>query len=290
MKATPTPEQLAALAEFAAANGRSWKSKLNHAWMTGRYSDYAGTGRANLLQQLRNNFGPSWLARFSLGKRNAGPGSVRKHKKKLKASGGNVAGFLRGMKGYRAKYGNKRRKGGAKKANPLLFPAKSAKRVIFQVGSRDFGTLAAASKVAKEYALETPSGRTVEVRKVTTWFDGRHQYPQNREVIAKAYKGKLGAANPSHRKTKKDLRKRFKLPKAKLTGYKPTMKGMLAQRRASKAQRRQARAGRPIQLASSTNPLNPLEALPLNKTVDTTLNKIPVRIRRTKREIIIKPR
>lgn len=63
---TPTIEQLDALKTFANANGRTWKSNLRQAWMTGRYSDYPGTDRSDLLQQIRNGFGPSWLVRFSL--------------------------------------------------------------------------------------------------------------------------------------------------------------------------------------------------------------------------------
>lgn len=63
---TPTTEQIEALKTFAAANGRTWKQALRHAWETGRYDDYNGTERSDLLQQVRNSFGPSWLIRFSL--------------------------------------------------------------------------------------------------------------------------------------------------------------------------------------------------------------------------------
>lgn len=58
-------DQLAALRTFADANGRDWKSKLNHAWMSGRYREYNGTNEYGLLQQVRNTFGPSWLVKFS---------------------------------------------------------------------------------------------------------------------------------------------------------------------------------------------------------------------------------
>ena len=58
-------EQLAALRAFADANGHHWKSKLSHAWSTGRYRDYNGTDDYGALQQVRNTFGPSWLVRFS---------------------------------------------------------------------------------------------------------------------------------------------------------------------------------------------------------------------------------
>ena len=69
MKNTPTAEQIEALITFALANGRhSWKSSLRHCWETGRYRDYCGTERQDLLQQVRNEFGPSWLVRFSMKK------------------------------------------------------------------------------------------------------------------------------------------------------------------------------------------------------------------------------
>lgn len=48
----PTTEQIQALVTFATANGRTWKSRR----------------RSDLLQQLRNSFGPPWLVRFSLAK------------------------------------------------------------------------------------------------------------------------------------------------------------------------------------------------------------------------------
>jgi hypothetical protein len=58
-----TPEQLAALRAYAAEHGRTWKSQLNDDWMNGRAS--------GPLQQIRNQFGPSWLLRFRLPKENA---------------------------------------------------------------------------------------------------------------------------------------------------------------------------------------------------------------------------
>lgn len=58
----PTPEQLAALIAFAAANGRTWKDKLNRSWEVG---DTHGQWTAPL-RQVRNNLGPSWLMRFKL--------------------------------------------------------------------------------------------------------------------------------------------------------------------------------------------------------------------------------
>jgi hypothetical protein len=65
---TLSPEQIAALRTFAGANGAQWKSKLNVAWSTGRYRDYAGTDACGYLQQVRNTFGPAWLFRFSFDK------------------------------------------------------------------------------------------------------------------------------------------------------------------------------------------------------------------------------
>jgi hypothetical protein len=62
---TLAADQLAALRTFADANGRYWKMKLNHAWMTGRYRDYSGTEQDGCLQQVRNTFGPSWLDAFA---------------------------------------------------------------------------------------------------------------------------------------------------------------------------------------------------------------------------------
>ena len=51
-------EQLKAVQEYAAANGRNWKSALRHDWETGQaYGE---------LQQIRNNFGPTWLVNFRL--------------------------------------------------------------------------------------------------------------------------------------------------------------------------------------------------------------------------------
>jgi hypothetical protein len=59
----PTAEQIQALVEYAKANGRTWKSKLNDAWYH--------ASEAGILQQIRNEFGPSWLMRFKLPKEGA---------------------------------------------------------------------------------------------------------------------------------------------------------------------------------------------------------------------------
>ena len=62
-KQMPTNEQLDALGNFAANEGRTWKAALRHAWETGDYP--AGSDSASL-QQLRNTFGPSWLMCFNV--------------------------------------------------------------------------------------------------------------------------------------------------------------------------------------------------------------------------------
>lgn len=66
-----TAEQKAALVTFAGQNGRTWKSALRDAWMTGKYSDYGAGDISAELQQLRNAewFGPRGLIcfRFSQG-------------------------------------------------------------------------------------------------------------------------------------------------------------------------------------------------------------------------------
>lgn len=62
---TLSGEELVALRAFAKANGRSWKSKLNDAWMTGHYDRYSGTDDYGTLQWIRNRFGPSWLVKFA---------------------------------------------------------------------------------------------------------------------------------------------------------------------------------------------------------------------------------
>jgi hypothetical protein len=62
MNTQPTAVQIEALKQFAAANGRTWKFELNYLWMNGAYN-YAVLGGADsaCLQQIRNQFGPSWL-------------------------------------------------------------------------------------------------------------------------------------------------------------------------------------------------------------------------------------
>jgi hypothetical protein len=51
-----TPDQLQALRDYAAHNGRHWKNALNADWLRARTTGH--------LQSLRNTHGPRWLARF----------------------------------------------------------------------------------------------------------------------------------------------------------------------------------------------------------------------------------
>jgi len=55
---TLTPEQRAALDDFAAKHGRTWKSKLRTMWMNGQ--DAMQVNGA-YLRQVRNQFPPSFL-------------------------------------------------------------------------------------------------------------------------------------------------------------------------------------------------------------------------------------
>lgn len=62
---TPTEEQLAAVGRFAARAGRNWKELLSSAWTTGKDE---GMRDGPYLRQLRNEFGPEWLATFKFPK------------------------------------------------------------------------------------------------------------------------------------------------------------------------------------------------------------------------------
>lgn len=57
--------QLEALRVFRTLKGRSWKAELNSCWSR---SSYPGLGaqHAAVLQQIRNEFGPEWLQKFSV--------------------------------------------------------------------------------------------------------------------------------------------------------------------------------------------------------------------------------
>ena len=54
-----TPAQQAAVARFAQRNGRYWKSALRRLWESGAPTDDDGA----LLRQVRNELGPTWLAK-----------------------------------------------------------------------------------------------------------------------------------------------------------------------------------------------------------------------------------
>jgi hypothetical protein len=56
-----TEQQFSAIRDWQQTRGRTWKAALRQAWMTG---NYGGFHKANILQGLRNTFGPSWLASF----------------------------------------------------------------------------------------------------------------------------------------------------------------------------------------------------------------------------------
>lgn len=60
-KTGPNEEQLAALENFRKAWGRTWKSKLIHAWHTGADAELFD---GSLLRQIRNTHGPKWLADY----------------------------------------------------------------------------------------------------------------------------------------------------------------------------------------------------------------------------------
>lgn len=56
-----------ALKHFARIEGRRWKSTLRRCWETGRWTGGAYTlNEIACFQGLRNERGPSWLARFKL--------------------------------------------------------------------------------------------------------------------------------------------------------------------------------------------------------------------------------
>lgn len=55
----PSPEHLQALVQYACRNGLRWKDRLSAAWSNG--SDVKEID-GPLLRQIRNRFGPHWLA------------------------------------------------------------------------------------------------------------------------------------------------------------------------------------------------------------------------------------
>ena len=67
-------DQLAAITSYAAHVGDNWKSTLQADWM--RSGPAVSNWRAMdwaFMQQIRNNFGPSWLATFELPVQEAAP-------------------------------------------------------------------------------------------------------------------------------------------------------------------------------------------------------------------------
>lgn len=63
-----TEQEQAALQDYAARHGRSWKRILNNVWM-GEAPDDAG----QVLRSLRNTRGPTWLDQCRLPKRPTDP-------------------------------------------------------------------------------------------------------------------------------------------------------------------------------------------------------------------------
>jgi hypothetical protein len=62
----PTPEQARAVVAFADACSRyNWKQQLGNCWMKATYPQ-VDDNTAALLQQVRNQFGPSWLHKVTL--------------------------------------------------------------------------------------------------------------------------------------------------------------------------------------------------------------------------------
>lgn len=57
----PNPEQMEAILAFKERHGRFWKTKLGDMWLDGRDASQPG---GHLLRQVRNTFGPQWLANF----------------------------------------------------------------------------------------------------------------------------------------------------------------------------------------------------------------------------------
>lgn len=66
--AHPNEQQMAAIVSFANRFGRNWKSRLSDRWRFGDEYLFVGVDNGALLRQVRNEFGPNWLKRFSLNK------------------------------------------------------------------------------------------------------------------------------------------------------------------------------------------------------------------------------
>lgn len=63
MKNLPNKEQYEALQKYASNHGRTWKMDLNLAWSNGHDCNELN---GHLLRQVRNQFGPNWLVKFTL--------------------------------------------------------------------------------------------------------------------------------------------------------------------------------------------------------------------------------
>lgn len=63
-----TTEQRGALEAYAEKYGPGWKDLLLTDWATGRDVTALGNDQGCYLRQVRNLFGPSWLATFELAK------------------------------------------------------------------------------------------------------------------------------------------------------------------------------------------------------------------------------
>lgn len=60
MKTLTEQEALETLAQVKAVLGRNYKSAIRQAWFDGRYDSTLGDWSSQL-QNIRNQFGPSWL-------------------------------------------------------------------------------------------------------------------------------------------------------------------------------------------------------------------------------------
>jgi hypothetical protein len=63
---TPNTEQLAAVRDYALAVGPEWKASLTTDWLRAGTAVSSMRDRYHLLQQVRNKFGPAWLATFEV--------------------------------------------------------------------------------------------------------------------------------------------------------------------------------------------------------------------------------
>jgi hypothetical protein len=64
MQDQPSEKQINAVITWADRMGRFWRRELRGAWMDGNYQ--GNSDISHLLQQVRNEFGPEWLIKFSL--------------------------------------------------------------------------------------------------------------------------------------------------------------------------------------------------------------------------------